>query len=174
MPWRPPAPPSTRLPPPSTRPRFRPQFRPRGLEAHPPPVLPAQPRSWPSTEGPTSALGLLLLPMVATAAVARSRAETPWAPPAAPFKRSAAARAFATRPTEAHSAPGGWRTPGGPAAAGLGGGRGACSRQQRNPPSRRLYTSSPTQRRSKKGMRKTSSGEAGGRTLVGPPASPER
>ena len=60
--------------------------------------------------------------MAATAA--RSRAGTPWAPPADSFRRAAAATASATRPAAAHSAPGGGRTPGRSRGAASGGPRG--------------------------------------------------
>lgn len=91
------------------------------------------------------------------AAAARSRAGTPSAPPADSFRRAAAATASATRPAATHSAPGGRRTPGRSCGAASGaGGRRACNRQERDPPSPDLLAFSQTERRRKRSVKGTS------------------
>lgn len=168
LPWRPRAPRVPGCPRPAPGPVRAPVATP-GLGAHhhqsSSPGCGLQPRA----ESAGSALSPLPLPM---AAAARYPAGTPWAPPAAPFRRAAAATASATRPAAAHSAPGGGRTPGRSRGAASGaGGRGARNRQERNPPSPGLLASSPTGRRRKRSVKETSCERSRGRALVGPPTS---
>ncbi|XP_037589125.1 homeobox even-skipped homolog protein 2-like [Cebus imitator] len=89
----------------------------------------------------------------AAAAAARSRAGAPWAWPAAPSRRSAAATASAARHAAAHSAPGGGRTPGRPQEErrpGWGGDHRACSGRESKPALSKPLASAGTLRRRKR------------------------